>query len=107
MGRARSSADRGACERVTVTMPAELVAGIDQLEGNRSRFIASAVRHDVQRRHRQALLRPLKEPHPETLATASLGLEAWGEGPCRGWRSARSQRGCAPALEPRPGLAGA
>jgi metal-responsive CopG/Arc/MetJ family transcriptional regulator len=32
-------------ERVTVTMPAELVAGIDRLERNRSLFIADAVRH--------------------------------------------------------------
>ena len=39
-------------ERVTVTMPGELVAGIDRIEGNRSRFIAEAVRHELQRRHR-------------------------------------------------------
>ena len=61
-------------------MPAELVAAIDQLEGNRSRFIASAVRQELQRRRRQELLRSLEAPHPDPLATASLGLEAGGEG---------------------------
>jgi metal-responsive CopG/Arc/MetJ family transcriptional regulator len=34
-------------ERVTVTMPSELVAGIDRIESNRSRFIAEAVRHEL------------------------------------------------------------
>ena len=67
-------------ERVTVTMPAELVAGIDRIERNRSRFIAEAVRHELQRRRRLELLRSLEAPHPDTAATASLGLAAWVEG---------------------------
>jgi len=66
-------------ERVTVTMPAELVAGIDRVERNRSRFIAEAVRHELQRRRRLELLRSLEEPHPDSLATAALGLERWGQ----------------------------
>lgn len=74
------ASERGSCERVTVTMPAELVAGIDRFERNRSRFIASAVRHELQRRRRLELLRSLEQPHPDSLATASLGLEAWAEG---------------------------
>jgi len=44
-------------ERVTVTMPAELVAGINRIERNRSCFIAEAVRHELKRRQRQELLR--------------------------------------------------
>ena len=66
-------------ERVTVTMPSELVAGIDRIEGNRSRFIAEAVRHELQRRQRLELLRSLEAPHPDTAATAALGLADWAE----------------------------
>ena len=66
-------------ERVTVTMPAELVAGIDRIERNRSRFIAEAVSHELKRRHRQELLRSLEVPHPDSLSTAELGLEAWSQ----------------------------
>ena len=64
-------------ERVTVTMPAELVAGIDRYERNRSRFIAEAVRHELKRRQRLELQRSLENPHPDTAATAALGLQSW------------------------------
>jgi len=37
-------------ERVTVTLSAELVQGIDRFERNRSRFIAEAVEHELTRR---------------------------------------------------------
>ena len=57
-------------ERVTVTMPAELVAGIDRIEANRSRFIAEAVRHELQRRQRLELLRSLEAPHPDSATIA-------------------------------------
>lgn len=67
-------------ERVTVTMPSELVAGIDRIERNRSRFIAEAVRHELQRRQRQELLRSLDATHPDTAAIASLGLSNWSDG---------------------------
>jgi Arc/MetJ-type ribon-helix-helix transcriptional regulator len=67
-------------ERVTVTMPSELVAGIDRIERNRSRFIAEAVRHELQRRQRLELLRSLESPHPDTAATTTLGLAAWADG---------------------------
>jgi hypothetical protein len=66
-------------ERVTVTMPAELVAGIDRIESNRSRFIAEAVRHELQRRQRLELLRSLEAPHADSAATAALGLADWAE----------------------------
>ncbi|MCS5690638.1 ribbon-helix-helix domain-containing protein [Cyanobium sp. FGCU-6] len=75
MGRASSPA-----ERVTVTMPAELVAGIDRIERNRSRFIAEAVRQELRRRRRIELLRSLEAPHPDSLVTAALGLESWDRG---------------------------
>ena len=67
-------------ERVTVTMPAELVAGIDRVERTRSRFIADAVRHELKRRQRQVVLRSLEEPHPDSLITAELGLDEWSQG---------------------------
>lgn len=67
-------------ERVTVTMSADLIAGIDRYERNRSRFIADAVRHELKRRRRQELLRSLEEPHPECITTVSLGLKSWSQG---------------------------
>lgn len=66
-------------ERVTVTMPVDLIAGIDRVERNRSRFIAEAVRNELQRRQRLELMRSLEAPHPETAATAALGLAVWAE----------------------------
>ena len=66
-------------ERVTVTMPADLVADIDRLERNRSRFITEAVRRELRHRQHLDLLRSLEDPHPDTLANAALGLERWGE----------------------------
>jgi Arc/MetJ-type ribon-helix-helix transcriptional regulator len=66
-------------ERVTVTMPAELVAGIDRIERNRSRFISEAVRHELQRRQRRELLRSLEDPHPDSATNAALGLTSWAE----------------------------
>lgn len=68
-----------ASERFTVTMPAQLVAGIDRYDRNRSRFIAEAVRHELKRRRRLELLRSLDSPHPESLATAALRLQTLGD----------------------------
>ena len=49
-------------ERVTVTLAAELVEGIDRLERNRSRFIAEAVERELARRREKRYL-SLKSPH--------------------------------------------
>jgi len=65
-------------ERVTVTLPAELVDNIDRLEKNRSRFIAQAVEHELARRRREGLLRSLEQPHPEATELAEAGLSEWG-----------------------------
>ncbi len=64
-------------ERVTITLSAELVEGIDRLERNRSRFIAEAVAHELVRRRREALLTSLRSPHPETADLADTGLGDW------------------------------
>ncbi len=65
-------------ERVTVTLPVELVESIDRYERNRSRFIAEAVEHELSRRRREGLLRSLKNPHPEAAELAETGLADWG-----------------------------
>jgi hypothetical protein len=65
-------------ERVTVTLPVELVESIDRFERNRSRFIAEAVEHELIRRRREGLLHSLKSPHPEAAELAEAGLADWG-----------------------------
>jgi hypothetical protein len=65
-------------ERVTVTLPIELVERIDRYERNRSRFITEAVEHELVRRRRLELLRSLKSPHPEAAELADAGLADWG-----------------------------
>jgi post-segregation antitoxin (ccd killing protein) len=64
-------------ERVTVTLPAELVQGIDRLERNRSRFIAEAVERELARRRHEALLSSVDHPHTETAELAESGLGDW------------------------------
>ncbi len=63
-----------AMERVTVTLPADLVERIDQLERNRSRFIVEAVEHEPAQRRRDALLQ--SEQNPQTTALVDVGLSA-------------------------------
>lgn len=64
--------------RVTVTLPAELVQGIDRFEKNRSRFIAEAVGHEIDRRRREGLCRSLAHPHLEGSALADADIAEWG-----------------------------
>ena len=64
-------------ERVTVTLPTDLVRDIDRREKNRSKFVADAVRHELDRRRREELHRSLQNPHPESTDLANEGLEAW------------------------------
>jgi len=64
-------------ERVTVTLSAELLNEIDRLERNRSRFIAEAVQHELDRRRRDGLLRSITNPHPETTERVDTGLADW------------------------------
>lgn len=64
-------------ERVTVTLPLELVRDIDRRERNRSKFIADAVRNELERRRREELHRSLQNPHPESLELADDEFQAW------------------------------
>ena len=69
-----------ATERVTVTLPADLLQEVDQLERNRSRFITEAVQHEVTRRRRAALMESVRSPHPETTQFVDAGLADWTSG---------------------------
>ena len=64
-------------ERVTVTLPDDLVRDIDRREKNRSKFVAEAVRRELDRRRREELLRSLRNPHPESTELAEQGLAEW------------------------------
>ena len=66
-----------AMQRVTVTLPADLVEKIDQLERNRSRFIAEAVERELTLRRRDALLQSVQNPHPETTELIDVDLSDW------------------------------
>lgn len=64
-------------ERVTVTLPEDLVKDIDRIEKNRSKFVTEAVRRELDRRRRDELRRSLQNPHPESVELAEQGLEEW------------------------------
>ena len=64
-------------ERVTVTLPANVVEDIDRVEPNRSRFILEAVRHELRRRRKEDLRRSLRGPHPESGQLAEEGFSEW------------------------------
>jgi hypothetical protein len=64
-------------ERVTVTLATDLVRDIDRREKNRSRFVAEAVRRELDRRRRVELRRSLENPLPESAAVAEQGFEEW------------------------------
>lgn len=61
-------------ERVTVTLPHDLVQDIDRQGKNRDKFIADAVRHELERSCRTELRRSLLNPHPESVEQA---LDEW------------------------------
>jgi len=67
-------------ERVTVTLPDDLVRDIDRREKNRSKFVAEAVRNELDRRRHEELRRSLRNPHPESAGLAEQGLEEWTRG---------------------------
>jgi len=64
-------------ERVTVTLPDYLVRDIDRRERNRSKFVAEAVRRELERQRRDDLRRSLENPHSESTNLAEQGLEEW------------------------------
>ncbi len=67
-------------ERVTVSLPDHLLRDIDRRERNRSKFVAEAVRREIDRRRRAELRRSLENPHPDTPELAEQGFEEWACG---------------------------
>ena len=67
-------------ERVTVTLPEELVREIDRHERNRSKFVLHSVQRELDRRRRDELRRSLRSPHPESQALAEAGEREWMAG---------------------------
>jgi len=67
-------------ERVTISLPNNLVRDIDRREKNRSKFVAEAVRNELDRRRRAELRRSLQNPHSESAALAEQGLDEWTRG---------------------------
>lgn len=66
-----------AVDRVTVTLPTDLVRDIDRRDKNRSKFVAEAIRNELDRRRRDELRRSLQNPHPESAELAEQGLDEW------------------------------
>ena len=67
-------------DRVTVTLPPEVIEEIDRRERNRSRFVLDAVRRELLRRRREELRRSLKTPHPDSVRLAESGIGEWASG---------------------------
>jgi len=65
-------------ERITITMPRDMVERIDELTKNRSRFIVDAVRRELLRQIREELRLSLRHPHAESAQVAELGMADWG-----------------------------
>lgn len=64
-------------ERVTITLPRELVEEVDRRERNRSKFVREAIRNEIERRKRAALRASLRSSHSESEELAELGLDQW------------------------------
>lgn len=67
-------------ERITITMPKEIVEEIDRMTNNRSRFILDAVRHELDRQRREDLRLSLCNPHKEASQVAEWGMTEWRAG---------------------------
>ena len=64
-------------ERVTVTLPNELIRDIARREKNRGKFVAEAVRRELDRRRRAEFRKSLNNPHAESADMAELGFDDW------------------------------
>ena len=71
-------------ERVTVTLPEEILRDIDMQERNRSRFVLKAVKHELERRQREELRRSLRKSHQDSDEIADEGFADWVEGSLEG-----------------------
>ena len=69
--------DMASAEQVTVTLPVDLLKDMDRRERDRSKFVADAVRHELERRRREELERSLSSPHAESYSLAERGFDEW------------------------------
>lgn len=68
-------------ERITVTLPGELLYEMDRLDSNRSRFVREAIRQNLEYRRLQDLAESLAQPHAHLREMESLGFASRaGEG---------------------------
>ena len=68
---------RATVERITVTLPNDLVSEIDRRDDNRGKFVVEAVRKELDYRRRAELRRSLENPHAECAALADSDLQEW------------------------------
>jgi post-segregation antitoxin (ccd killing protein) len=68
------------CERVTVTLPIELIEQIDRIERNRSKFVAVAIRNELSRRQLEHFRASLDNAHCDAAELTELGLDDWATG---------------------------
>ena len=64
-------------QRITVTLPEQVLREVDREARNRSGFVLEAIRRELRRRRREALQRSFDSPHPESESLAEAGFEAW------------------------------
>jgi Arc/MetJ-type ribon-helix-helix transcriptional regulator len=64
-------------ERVTVTLPEQVVRDIERQEHNRSKFILQAVQNELERRRIEGLQRSLSTPHPDSEYVDQAGIVEW------------------------------
>jgi hypothetical protein len=71
------SQEMSTTERVTVTLPVELVRDIDRLEKDRSKFLQEAAQNELERRRRASLRQSLRNPHPESSELVEDDFQDW------------------------------
>jgi hypothetical protein len=68
-----------ASERLTVTLPEEMVREIEKHERNRSRFVQRAVAREIQRLRQEKLRQSLDNPHTDSEVVAESGFSEWAD----------------------------
>jgi hypothetical protein len=68
-----------ASERVTISLPEEMVQEIDGRERNRSRFVQRAIAGELERLRQQELQRSLDNPHTDSEVVAETGFSEWAD----------------------------
>ena len=68
-----------ASERVTITLPEEMVQELDGRERNRSRFVQRAIARELERMRQEELRRSLDNPHSDSEVVAESGFSEWAD----------------------------